>query len=123
MKGRNVLVIDDSNTNLVLLESLLERHGYRVFLALSAMEGIETMKENLPDLIYLDLIMPEIDGLEFIRIIRETTEWKDIPVVILSAVTDEDIIIRSKELGVIEYVTKPLNIHRIVDLTKTILVN
>jgi len=123
MEGRNILVIDDSNTNLVLLESLLERHGYRVYSALSAMEGIETMKENLPDLIYLDLVMPEIDGLEFIKIIRATSEWKKIPVVILSAVTDEDIINKSRELGVIEYVTKPLNIHRIVDLTKTILVN
>ena len=123
MEGRNILVIDDSNTNLVLLESLLERHGYRVYSALSAMEGIETMKENLPDLIYLDLVMPEIDGLEFIKIIRATSEWKKIPVVILSAVTDEDIINKSRELGVIEYVTKPLNIHRIVDLTKTILFN
>jgi len=123
MEGRNILVIDDSNTNLVLLESLLERHGYRVYSALSAMEGIETMKENLPDLIYLDLVMPEIDGLEFIKIIRATREWEKIPVVILSAVTDEDIISKSKEMGVIEYITKPLNIHRIVDLTKNILVN
>jgi len=123
MEGRKILVIDDSNTNLVLLESLLERHGYNVFSALSAMEGLETMKENMPDLIYLDLVMPEIDGLEFMKIIRSHHKWESIPVVMLSAVTDEDIITRSKELGVIEYITKPLNIHRIVDLTKNILTN
>lgn len=123
MEGRNILVIDDSNTNLVLLESLLERNGYRVYSALSALEGIETMKENLPDLIYLDLVMPEIDGLEFMKMIRMNNDWKNIPVVMLSAVTDEEIINKSKDLGVTEYITKPLNIHKIVTLTRTILSN
>lgn len=121
MAGGNILIIDDSNTNLVLLESLLERNGYQVLSALSARDGIEVMEENMPDLIYLDLVMPEIDGLEFISIIRSKSEWKDIPVVILSAVTDEDIITRSMELGITGYITKPLNIHRIIELTKSIL--
>ncbi|HUS86549.1 MAG TPA: response regulator [Bacteroidales bacterium] len=123
MPVRNILVIDDSNTNIVLLEVLLEKNGYRVFSALSAMEGIDSMKENLPDLIYLDLLMPEVDGLEFIRIVKNNQHWKNIPVVILSAITDSDIIKKSLELGVTEYITKPLNIHRIVSLAKDILNN
>ena len=123
MEGKNILVIDDSNTNLVLLESLLERNGFSVISALSAKEGIEALKESQPDLIYLDLVMPEIDGMEFIQLVKENAEWKDIPIVILSAVTDGDIIRKSRDLGATDYITKPLNIHRIVSLTRDILKN
>lgn len=123
MTGNRILVIDDSNTNLVLLESLLEKKGYDVCSALSAMEGLENLKEKKPDLIYLDFLMPEIDGLQFLDILRKNDDWKDIPVVILSAISDADIIKRSKDKGVIDYITKPINIHKIIDLTKNILSN
>lgn len=123
MSGKRILVIDDSNTNLVLLESLLEKNGYDVHSALSAMEGIEDLKNRKADLIYLDFLMPEIDGLEFMDMLKKNEEWKDIPVVILSAISDAEIIKRSKEKGVIDYITKPINIHKIIDLTKDILSN
>lgn len=123
MNRQNILVIDDSNTNLVLLEALLKSKGYNVLSALNALEGIETMKTNIPDLIYLDLVMPEIDGFEFIRMIRLNSEWSNIPIVLLSAVTDIEIIKKSKEMGVAEYFTKPLDIHKLVDLTGKILSN
>lgn len=123
MSGNRILVIDDSNTNLVLLESLLQKNGYTVCSALSAMEGIENLRQEKPDLIYLDFLMPEIDGLEFMDMLRINDEWKDIPVVILSAISDSDIIKRSREKGVIDYITKPINIHKIIDLTKEILSN
>ena len=123
MEGRNILIIDDSNTNLVLLESLLQKNGYRVTSALSALEGLETMKKIMPDLIYLDLLMPEIDGLEFVRILKSRDEWKDIPVVVLSAINDLEMIRKSMDLGVTEYITKPLNIHKLIELTSTLLKN
>jgi CheY-like chemotaxis protein len=123
MPGNKILVIDDSNTNLVLLESLLRKNGYDVSSALSAMEGLENLKYQKADLIYLDILMPEIDGLEFMDLLRENKEWDDIPVVILSAISDADIIKRSMEKGVIEYITKPINVHKIIDLTKKILSN
>lgn len=123
MEGRHILVIDDSNTNIVLLESLLERNGYSVSSALSAREGIETIKDKIPDLIYLDLIMPELDGLEFLRILRNNKSWKDIPVIILSAISDKETITKCKKLGVTEYISKPLNIKRIISLTDNLLSN
>ena len=123
MSGNRILVIDDSNTNLVLLESLLDKNGYEVHSALSALEGLENLKKQKADLIYLDFLMPEIDGLEFMDMLRENDEWKDIPVVILSAISDADIIKQSKEKGVIDYITKPINVHRIIDLTREILSN
>ena len=123
MNSSSILVIDDSNTNLVLLESLLQKRGYRVFSALNAREGLESIEKEIPDLIYLDFLMPEIDGLEFVRLLRKRDDWKDIPVVILSAVSDSEIIKQSRELGVREYITKPINVHKILDLTNQILSN
>lgn len=123
MSKKNILIIDDSNTNLVLLESLFRRNGYRVNSALSAREGIECLKDTAPDLIYLDLRMPEVDGFQFIEILQKNIEWKNIPVVILSAVSDRDTITRSIELGVVDYLTKPLDIEKVISLTRSILSN
>lgn len=123
MPANKILVIDDSNTNLVLLESLLRKNGYDVSSALSAMEGLEKLKDQKADLIYLDFLMPEIDGLGFMDLLRANKEWEDIPVVILSAISDEEIIRRSMEKGVVDYITKPISVHKIIDLTKKILYN
>ena len=123
MGKKEILIIDDSNTNLVLLESLLRKNGYIVHSALNAKEGIKTMQQSVPDLIYLDLVMPEVDGLKFIQMIRERDEWKDVPVVIISAVSDKKIIRQSIEMGVIDYITKPIDIEKIISLTNGIFEN
>ena len=123
MMGNNILVIDDSHTNVVLLESVLERSGYSVTTALSAKEGLKSIKERVPDLIYLDFLMPEIDGLEFMAILRKKESWKGIPIVMLSAISDKDIIKRSKEMGVREYIVKPINLQKIISLTSELLPN
>lgn len=123
MSNRNILVIDDSNTNLVLLESLLKKDGYQVKSVLSAQEGLNSIESQIPDLIYLDFLMPDIDGLGFIKLLREKKAWDDIPIVILSAIEDRDIIKQCLDLGVIEYITKPIDIHRISELTNKLLSN
>jgi PleD family two-component response regulator len=118
MDKKTILLIDDSNTNLVLLETLLKRNGYNVCSALNAMDGIGSIKKNIPDLIYLDLVMPDLDGLDFMKILRSKPEWEKIPVIILSAVSDRSLINKSKEMGVADYIVKPININKIIDLTK-----
>ncbi len=123
MSSKTILIIDDSNTNLVLLESLFKRNGYLVNSASNAKEGLETLEKEPPDLIYLDLVMPEVDGFDFIRMLRKNSKWKDIPVVILSAVNEEDVISKSIELGVKDYLTKPLDIEHIISITESILFN
>ncbi|MDZ7738707.1 MAG: response regulator [Bacteroidales bacterium] len=123
MSSKTILIIDDSNTNLVLLESLFKRKGYLVHSASNAKEGLEILEKEPPDLLYLDLVMPEVDGFDFIRILQKNDKWKDIPVVILSAVNEEDVISKSIELGVKKYLTKPLDIEHIISLTESILSN
>lgn len=121
MDKKLILIIDDSSTNIVLLETVLGRNGYEVASARSAMEGIAKIKKRIPDLIYLDLIMPDVDGLRFMEILHENIEWQGIPVVIISAVTDGDIKKRSLKMGVTSYITKPVNIDRIVQVTREII--
>lgn len=121
MDKKLILIIDDSSTNIVLLETVLNRNGYEVTSARSAMEGISKIKKRIPDLIYLDLIMPDVDGLRFMEILRENREWQNIPVVIISAVNDQDIKRKSLNLGVTCYITKPVNIERIVKVTSEII--
>jgi len=121
MNNKNILVIDDSNTNLVLLESLFKRIGYRVFSATNGKEGLDLIKENIPDLIFLDLKMPEIDGFEFMELLKKNSNWADIPVVILSAISDKETITRTIEMGVVEYLIKPLEIEKVIYLTRNIL--
>ncbi|MCA1757476.1 MAG: response regulator [Bacteroidales bacterium] len=120
MDKKLILIIDDSSTNIVLLETVLSRNGYEVASARGAMEGIAKIKKRIPDLIYLDLIMPDVDGLRFMEIIHDNIEWQDIPVVIISAISDGDIKKRSLKMGVTSYITKPVNIDRIVQVTREI---
>jgi CheY-like chemotaxis protein len=85
-----ILVIDDSTTNIVLLEAILNDRGYKIDTALNAKEAYQLISRQLPDLILLDLLMPRINGYEFLESIKSKEETKNIPVVVISAVTDNE---------------------------------
>ena len=121
MTKKEVLIIDDSNTSLVLLESLLKRYGYKVISASNGMQGLDLLKKNTPDLIFLDLKMPVLDGFEFLEKVRKNGDYINIPIVILSAATDSESIKRGVELGVTDYLSKPLDPEKVIELTKSIL--
>ncbi|HDZ41942.1 MAG TPA: response regulator [Bacteroidetes bacterium] len=121
MSKKDILIIDDSNTNLVLLESLLKRNGYSVFSATNGRLGLDMVNKNIPDLIFLDIKMPGLGGFEFIEILKRNEDFKNIPVVILSAVSDRESIKKSQELGVCDYLTKPLSLDRILNTARNIL--
>lgn len=80
-----VLVVDDDEAVRQTLRSVLERHGWRVFEAEDGVAAIERMQEEQPELILLDLIMPNMDGFEYLERIRENAEWRRIPVIILTS--------------------------------------
>ena len=74
---------------------------------------------RLPDLILLDVLMPGMDGFEVCRRIRENPEWKDIPIIFLSAADDKDLIVRALEAGGVDYVTKPFNHAEMLSRVRT----
>jgi len=112
--GARILIVDDDAHTLDILERWLTREGYRTLcadggpacLALLAREGAA---EADIDVIVLDVMMPEMDGLQVCARLREDPTWREIPVVLLTARDDMDTRARGMALGVSEYVTKPVN--------------
>jgi CheY-like chemotaxis protein len=119
---KTILVVDDSTTNVVLLDAILSEKGYRIIKTLSAMEAYACMEKQLPDLILLDLLMPQINGFDFLKKVKADQRTADIPVIVISAVTNAEDIKLTKDLGAAEFMEKPINIQnlneRVTDLLK-----
>ena len=101
-----LLLIDDSQEMQRLVGMFLERDGYEVIKAPNGREGLRQLARNEPDLVLLDIMMPEVDGWETCRRIREVSQ---IPIIMLTAKSQEIDIVRGLELGADDYVTKPFD--------------
>jgi two-component system, sensor histidine kinase and response regulator len=106
---RTLLVVDDESANRALLERLFKR-DFDVISAQDGCEALDILSQRPFDLVLLDIMMPQVSGLEVLRQIRETPEIADLPVILVSALSDNDAIIRGLKLGANDYVTKPLEI-------------
>ncbi len=118
-----ILVIDDSNTNVVLLEAILGARGYKILTALSAKEAMGIIRKDRPHLILLDLLMPEISGFDFLEDIKNNEKLNGIPVIVISALTDEPSIERTRKMGAVEFIKKPVDIQTLVRAVDKILKN
>jgi two-component system KDP operon response regulator KdpE len=101
-----ILIVDDEARMRRFMQMNLELEGYRVIEASNGMEAIDRVREDLPDLVLLDVMMPEIDGFEALGIIRETS---NVPVIMLTVRDDEDDKVKGLSLGADDYVTKPFS--------------
>ena len=102
-----ILVIDDTTLARESVSKLLEYEGFRAMRAKNGREGWAMMYNDTPDLILLDLMMPEMDGIEFLTKLRAQREWRDIPVIVLTGVSDDDkLITRAWELKVNDLIPK-----------------
>lgn len=109
MDQKKVLIVDDELSILVPLKFLLEKNNYRVDLAQSGKDALEKISLSKPDLILLDIMLPDLDGYEIFQMIRENPEWDDIKVIYLSAKNRDVDIAKGLNLGVDAYVTKPFS--------------
>jgi len=106
MKNNTILIVDDTITNLDILVDLLDK--YNVIEATSGKDALEIVSEdNQIDLILLDIMMPEMDGFEVCTILKSHSTTKDIPIIFITALTDEDNIEEAYDIGGIDYITKP----------------
>jgi two-component system, sensor histidine kinase and response regulator len=103
-----ILVIDDQPSNLKVIASILSRE-YSVSLSNSGANALKNLNRICPDLILLDIMMPDMDGFEVCRQIKEKDDFKEIPVIFFSAKTDMEDIIKGFSYGAVDYVTKPFN--------------
>jgi DNA-binding response OmpR family regulator len=117
-KRRKVLVVDDEPRMIHFIRLNLEHDGFQVTEALSGAEALEVMRDTLPDLILLDVMMPDLDGFETLQLIREIS---NVPIIMLTAKGEEDDRVRGLELGADDYVTKPFSPRELVSRVRAVL--
>ncbi len=121
--GKTILVIDDSTTNIVLLQAVLNNKGYIIETALNVKDAYSIMNRKMPDLILLDLLMPRINGYEFLKEIKANEKTCNIPIIVVSALTDQENIQRSMSLGADEFITKPVDIQKLLEMVDSVFKN
>lgn len=113
--SEKILVIDDEETTVQLIAILLERRNYTVYKAYSAEEGLRMAYRNQPDLVLLDIMMPDMDGWDVCKRLREMS---DVPIIFLTARDETSDIVRGLEMGADDYIVKPHNNEELVARVK-----
>jgi two-component system sensor histidine kinase/response regulator len=114
-----LLVVDDQESNIQVVGAALGKLGFEIFPATSGAQAFQRLAVRRPDLILLDLLMPEMDGFEVCRRIRENANWAEIPIIFLSSADDKSLIVRALESGGVDYITKPFNHAELVTRVRT----
>ena len=109
-----VLVIDDNPTNLAVAVNCLEDKGFTVLIARDGKSGIKRAKYAHPDIVLLDILMPEMDGFETCRLLKSDLETQEIPVIFMTALSNTEDKLKGFEMGAVDYVTKPIQIEEII---------
>jgi two-component system KDP operon response regulator KdpE len=113
-----ILVVDDEPRMIQFIRMNLELEGYRVTQAANGLEALNKVRDELPDLAILDVMMPELDGFETLRMLREVSS---VPVIMLTVKADEDDKVKGLELGADDYVTKPFSPRELASRVKAAL--
>ena len=103
-----ILVVDDLFPNLYLMEAILEDAGYKTLTASSGKEALEKIENEIPDLILLDIMIPDINGIEILEKIKANEKTNKIPVIMVSALREIDVFIDALSRGAVDYIKKPI---------------
>jgi PleD family two-component response regulator len=104
-----VLIVDDVPRNIKVLGDILRTKDCRIAVATSGSQALEMVKKVLPDLILLDVMMPDMDGFSVCKILKESSQTRDIPVIFLTVKTEINDIVQGLEIGAVDYISKPFN--------------
>ena len=121
MAGTSVLIVEDEEALATLLEYNLNKENFDVSIASDGEEGLLKIKENTPDVVILDWMLPKISGIEICRQIRSMPETRNIPIIMLTARSEEADRIRGLETGADDYLTKPFSIKELIARVKAVL--
>jgi len=118
---KNILIVDDEKDIVELVAYNLGREGYRITKAYDGQQAWQFIRENRPDLLILDLMLPGINGFELCRLIRKQRETEDLPIIMLTAKTDSVDKIMGLEIGADDYLTKPFNVRELLARVRAVL--
>ncbi len=116
---RKILVVDDNKLNIRILSDILEQEGYAVFSLTDGTAVMETVLSVQPDAILLDIIMPQIDGLDVCLALKTSDETKSIPVIMVTSVTEGDVLRKAFDIGAFDYIKKPFDQIEIIARLKS----
>ena len=115
----NILIVDDTPNNLRFLSSMLIEAGYKVRKAINGVMALRSIQAEPPDLILLDIRMPDLSGYEVCAQLKDNPKTKDIPIIFMSALDDDKDKVTAFEIGGVDYVTKPLQLQEVLVRVKT----
>lgn len=118
---KKILIVEDEQDILQLVKHYLEKEGFRTVTAMNGLEALKKVKEDKPDLVVLDLMLPEMDGLEVCKRVRSNPDSAMLPIIMLTAKAEESDTIVGLELGADDYVTKPFSPKALVARVKALL--
>jgi len=122
-RQKKILIADDEAINLDFFDLMLSKLGYSVEKARDGEDALEKVRKFHPDLVLLDNIMPKMTGFELTKIIKNDSKYRDIPIIMLSALDDVKAKVEGFELGVEDYITKPFNFYEVLSRIKAALRN
>ena len=114
LSNTKILVIEDEPSQVELLNFNLDRQGYDVVVAMDGEEGVQVARDELPDLILLDWMLPSLPGVEVCRHLRRNKATREIPIIMLTARSEERDKVRGLEVGADDYITKPYSIKELI---------
>ena len=121
MSRQSVLVVEDEEDIMEVIRFNLEKEGYEVYQALSGEKALQVIENNLPSLVLLDLMLPGINGLDLCRIFKQNDRTKAIPVIMLTAKSEDADIVAGLEMGAEDYITKPFSPRVLLARVRTVL--
>jgi two-component system alkaline phosphatase synthesis response regulator PhoP len=116
-----ILIVDDEPDLVQTLQDRLEMNGYSLVTAGNGREGLEKAVQEKPDIVLLDVIMPIMDGLEMLEALRKNPECKDCAVIMLTARSQRQDIVRAKTCGIEDYVVKPFDLSELIEKIESVL--
>ena len=112
-RDTTILIVDDLDVNIMLLEEILDSLGYKTRSAMSAKEATDIINDELPHMVLLDIMMPDINGYEFCQMLKENPHTRDIPVIFVSAAESDDEREKAFEIGGVDFIRKPFDVTEI----------
>ena len=119
--ARRVLVVDDHQPTVQLIRSALEGMGLDVRAAGNGAEALLAVHEEKPDLVILDVMMPILDGFQTLKVLQETADTRDLPVIMLTARSSDIDVARGWRSGATSYLTKPFSLDQLVSMVRRVL--
>lgn len=119
MYSKKILIVDDEKDIVETIKFMLETEGFECITAYDGEEALSKAKEENPDLIILDVMMPKINGYKICRLLKFDDKYKDIPVIMVTARSQMEDKAIGKETGANEYITKPFDIMHLVERVKS----